>query len=144
MPVISLSVYDHTGDEIYRDAANIKDPVATVGDLRTYICGGEHPAALHIAQHWQIVRSIKIESVDTGKKIEFVESDSLSKYPFDEYIFEVELMRKPKKSKQTRKNELNRASASAASAAASAPASATPQGGRRRQRRRGTRRSRRY
>lgn len=59
MVAISLSVYDQRMEEIFRDAKFVKDPNATVGHLRTYMYGGEHPAAMKIAQRWQIVSSIR-------------------------------------------------------------------------------------
>ena len=99
----SLEIVDEKGTEIYRDFAQFDNPPnPTIDDFRTKLFTDAYdktwPAGepIYYIPKWFDIVSIKITNIASGKEVPFEETDRVGQYPFDEYIFRVDIKRKPR------------------------------------------------
>ena len=111
----SLEIVDEKGTEIYRDFAQFDNPPnPTIDDFRTKLFTDAYdktwPAGepIYYIPKWFDIVSIKITNIASGKEVPFEETDRVGQYPFDEYIFRVDIKRKPRAAPKAKNNKGNK------------------------------------
>jgi len=84
-------------EELYSDAAFI-NPKYTIAEFKKYLAS----VTTYFPKYFRI-ESVKITRISTGNHVAFnEETDKLSQYPGDEYIVEVNVIRKPRGPRKTK------------------------------------------
>jgi len=112
MPV-SLSIEDEIGHQVYEDAAFIPGNL-TIAEFRNYLKTVAYdktwPAGkpvFYVPSYYNI-ESIKITKIENNARVELNEiTDKIGKFPFDEYIINVSVKRKPRAARKTKSKNVS-------------------------------------
>jgi len=111
MPV-SLSIEDELGHQLYEDAADIPANL-TIAQFRNYLktvpydkTWDETTDIFYVPSYYNI-DSIKITKIENDAVVELnEETDKIGKFPFDEYIINVAVKRKPRAARKKKSKKV--------------------------------------